>query len=547
MKLKHLKDIKLKCESKLNLLKILNAKTYFIQPQYYLTIYKALVNFFSNISFPYNFQADPRRLSSCPTSSTLNNCDKDVKKQDPILPKESSLPINSSRTDTKRQSLSQSNTTKSQTSYYQFKVYSLQDNTSFETNPSEFSVINALGYSIQQKDLNELIKGMKLNDKIVNFYIKLVCNSLNQKALAIDSLFINKILSSDLRGVQKPSNFKEIEFLDNLEEFIHSLNLSEPLFIIGDLNMNFNNNQNIKDFIDHNDMINFISKPTRICSKFYSKSNTVKQSSTIIDLILHNGNYITETDVMECPFSDHCFVLAKLLINKPKNELKKIDCRNLSTENILKIFSSIDQIDFKPILKIIQLLKLIEDKEIYKYYQNLFKSYNDQKLIDYLKDKTVSDLKNSKKFWEFYSSKITVKSDKSSVDPINSINDKGKILNDKLEISNAFNCFFTSISSSSNLPIDESVTFIQNQKVFSEISNQNFKFSFTNANEIDELLKTIPSTSAEGICGIPTKILKSSSTKFKTVIAYQFNFSILSCTLPNDWKTAVVTPLFKRK
>ncbi|CAF1072021.1 unnamed protein product [Brachionus calyciflorus] len=96
-------------------------------------------------------------------------------------------------------------------------------------------------------------------------------------------------------------------------------------------------------------MINFISKHTRICRKFYSKSNAVKQSSTIIDLILHNGNYITETDVTECPFSDKCFVLAKLLINKPKNELKKIDCRNLSTENIPKIFSSIDQIDFNPI------------------------------------------------------------------------------------------------------------------------------------------------------------------------------------------------------
>ena len=46
---------------------------------------------------------------------------------------------------------------------------------------------------------------------------------------------------------------------------------------------------------------------------------------------------------------------------------------------------------------------------------------------------------------------------------------------------------------------------------------------------------------------MPTKCLKNSSSKFKSIIANLFNFSILTATIPNDWKTAVVTPLYKRK
>ena len=64
-------------------------------------------------------------------------------------------------------------------------------------------------------------------------------------------------------------------YLDKLEDFLHTLNLNEPLFIFGDLNMNclYEQNLNIKRFIDNNELINFINEPTRICSKFFKKSN----------------------------------------------------------------------------------------------------------------------------------------------------------------------------------------------------------------------------------------------------------------------------------
>ncbi|RNA11172.1 reverse transcriptase [Brachionus plicatilis] len=59
----------------------------------------------------------------------------------------------------------------------------------------------------------------------------------------------------------------ETQFLDDTEDFIQSLNLNDPLFVFGDLNLNCDVskklNNNFKNFIDNNDLVNFIYQPTR--------------------------------------------------------------------------------------------------------------------------------------------------------------------------------------------------------------------------------------------------------------------------------------------
>ncbi|CAF0891632.1 unnamed protein product [Brachionus calyciflorus] len=75
----------------------------------------------------------------------------------------------------------------------------------------------------------------------------------------------------------------------------------------------------------------------------------ISLDKTQIDLLLHNGDLVSETDVIECPFSDHHFVVAKLDIPKSPNIFKKIECRNLSSVNILKINLLIEEIDFQQI------------------------------------------------------------------------------------------------------------------------------------------------------------------------------------------------------
>ncbi|CAF0870440.1 unnamed protein product [Brachionus calyciflorus] len=72
---------------------------------------------------------------------------------------------------------------------------------SFDQNKTKIDCAIIKGFRIQllQNDLQSITTGEKLNDKIVNFYLSLLCNSLkNLKALTIDSILINKILSSEL-------------------------------------------------------------------------------------------------------------------------------------------------------------------------------------------------------------------------------------------------------------------------------------------------------------------------------------------------------------
>ena len=128
-------------------------------------------------------------------------------------------------------------------------------------------------------------------------------------------------------------------FLERLEDFIHNLNLDEPLFIIGDLNMDLLSDaqKSFKSFIDNNDLINFITSPTRIATRHVNNNQIIKRSETLIDVLLHNGDLIDETSVIKCSFSDHCFITAKLSLIKPIDYAKTIICRNLSIRNLSEI------------------------------------------------------------------------------------------------------------------------------------------------------------------------------------------------------------------
>ncbi|CAF1057506.1 unnamed protein product [Brachionus calyciflorus] len=151
----------------------------------------------------------------------------------------------------------------------------------------------------------------KLDDSIPNsfykndFYFKLrLDRSRHGGGLTIQSK------SNKLNFVYsyRAPNLKEQLFLDKLDDFIHTLNLNDPLFIVGDFNMNFdlnNINSNVREFSCNNNLVNFVQKPTRVAKKFFKKTNSYKCSSTLIDLFLNNGDLIDQTDVIDCPFSDN--------------------------------------------------------------------------------------------------------------------------------------------------------------------------------------------------------------------------------------------------
>ena len=176
---------------------------------------------------------------------------------------------------------------------------------------------------------------------------------------------------------------------------------------------------------------------------------------------------ITDTSVFGCPFSDYCFIAAKLNLKQIKENKTSFSGRLLSEHNLESIINQLEKTDFSldcstlgvnelwlqikslildatnniAPLKDIKLKKrdffpwvdseLIELKQCrdhlfnlkqstkspndlakYKEYRTAYQSLNRNKMIDYFKNMKLSDFKNSKNYWQFYSASIRVKSDK---------------------------------------------------------------------------------------------------------------------------------------
>ncbi|CAF0722117.1 unnamed protein product [Brachionus calyciflorus] len=408
----------------------------------------------------------------------------------------------------------------------------------------------------------------------------------------------------------KAPNMNNNEYLEQLDNLIFSLDPNIPLFVVGDLNIDSLNDleSNYNEFLNSNSLINFITTPTRIKTKFYKDSKEFRTKCSNLDVILHNGDLIKETMTIDCPFSDHFFTTAKLHINSFKKEPKEIYGRNLSAKNINLIVDEIAKINFfciaqiesvdqswlafktkiqtiidrySPIQKITlkdnDLFPWFDDELLYikhcrdtayksyvldklnglkyglfYYWKNQFTKQYESKMINYFKMKTMTDFKNSKKFWEFYSSHIKIKSDKS-----NKPNSPAELFfkdqkaNSIEEISEMFNLFFTSIKSDSKIEYEDCELFCDNffDKLISDgsIKPNKFKFEPTNEAEICELISSLSDSSGPGFDGIPTKILKLISPFISKFLCTIFNRAIAEGKIPNDFKVAVVTPLFKNK
>ena len=74
-----------------------------------------------------------------------------------------------------------------------------------------------------------------------------------------------------------------------------------------------------------------------------------------------------------------------------------------------------------------------------------------------------------------------------------------------------------------------------------------FNFQHTSVDKVEKLLSSIDSTSSAGLAGIPTKTLVSNAKFLAPMFTKFFNNCIDSSILPDDFKAACVTPLFKNK
>ena len=299
---------------------------------------------------------------------------------------------------------------------------------------------------------------------------------------------------------------------------------------------------------------------TRVCTKFYEKTQSSKTSKSLLDVVIQNNEECkTASRVIGCPFSDHKFVLSNLSLKSAiEIELPSPTGRSLSPDKLAKIEKAIKKANFSFIndnklsvddvwlkfkvlinkivdkiapLKVIKFkkkevgpwvdqelakLKILKEEAYFeyektgddgdalllRYRRSTYQSMNRSKMKEYFESKTIQDFKNSKKFWQFYSSTIYVKSDKSSNHQLNptTLYFEGKTITNKEEFGHIFNKFFTSLKSISISTKSESEDYINQtfQKLIRDEkklkvpdTNQTFSFSNTTTVIVSKIIKKL--------------------------------------------------------
>jgi hypothetical protein len=370
--------------------------------------------------------------------------------------------------------------------------------------------------------------------------------------------------------------------------------------LIGDLNHDLlsNNGNNLLSLMSSYNFTNFNNKPTRISN----------DSTTLLDVLFANcDNIISNSDVFDCPFSDHRFLVAALNIDSISSGSVTIETRQLNDEKIslisnklsidhmLSLTRLVDNSDDKfyaftksildvlneiaPLKQIrlrnrnlpwvdyeLRLYLSLRDKvysiarlfdkshEIWNKFRcirNYCKTLFRRKMADYFQKKTIETKSDSRKFWSFQKSIIKTKKS-SDVQPIPNILDAdGNSHSDQLEIANIFNKSFTNIKIDLTKPVNECKDFIDHN--FYELKRNNklivsnsFSFSHITSSAVESAINGLDSTSSSGITGIPISIIKGCSNKLAPVLAELFNFFIRSGQIPKILKQAIVNPLFKK-
>ena len=125
----------------------------------------------------------------------------------------------------------------------------------------------------------------------------------------------------------------------------------------------------------------------------------------------------------------------------------------------------------------------------------------------------------------------------------------GKVIHGLQNVCDAFNIFFSSLSPCIQASASESECFISNHfKKLSDsstLSPKTFSFRSVSLQNIQDLLRNLDSHSSMGATGIPPSIFKDAD--LCSIVTLIFNSCMTSNIIPKDWKTAIVTPLYKNK
>jgi hypothetical protein len=406
-----------------------------------------------------------------------------------------------------------------------------------------------------------------------------------------------------------PHAENEKDFFKALENRIAYADKFTPkdTIIVGDLNYDMTvgrvgSPHKLDEFISSHGLFNTITKGTRL--------NTSSGSTTLLDVIMcYDSKSHLTSNVFECPISDHSLVISVFNYTKPKNhcELKPVRCLNLNNLNKIKsafllIFSTlllpsliendvnnywniikdiiVSVINAKAPVKLVQIRpinkvpwynkelvclgkhrnklyrkarrsKLKKDWNLYKSIRSKFASLFNLLKIKYFTNFINNNSTSTKKFWH-------------KLNPFLNPNKKTRISHSLLtsctsnssvnELANVFVNFFSSIINSftflnhdicSNY-IDSMFNTIPSLSIFLN-NNNKYDIEQLEENEVINCLKELDDHAAPGAVNVKSCVFKHCAEELGPPLTKLFNACINNSMIPNEWKIAYITPIYKGK
>ncbi len=363
-----------------------------------------------------------------------------------------------------------------------------------------------------------------------------------------------------------------------------------PIFLLGDLNIDILNKTNpylaeIDRLQKSFNLVQLISTPTRVTNS----------SSTLIDHIYcSNLNNVTEAKNHACPISDHSIIYCRIsstmvLNNKPTCTRFCRNYKKISNDDLIMFFSNVCWNQFyaqKDINKkwvwfhnllIIARDRLAPVKLVRTQNQRgaqwetdevrILRKKCNRALLKWKKSRGLEEklafLSERQKFEKekmeakslFYKHKcMAAKNSKNRWRVINRLLGRttrfpncetlvydGKTINKHSDIANVFNTFFTRVGGPTlerkNLDLSE---------ILASCSLDGFRFHTISQHSVLKLLNTLNVSKPAGPDELPPEFLKKIAIYIYQPLTHLFNQCITENSIPDKWKLAYVTPIYKK-
>lgn len=313
------------------------------------------------------------------------------------------------------------------------------------------------------------------------------------------------------------------------------------------------------------------------------------QKSTLDDWVLVNDDKLVTNIIHLAPFgkSDHDALLFSLDVSKQKNHNKDnykfnlskgnyIAFRNYFAEVDLDVGTDVDQawLHIKDALlngmyKFIPKIKSSNNmhskpkwmtktsmraiKKKYMAYKRYSQSNRSTDYRDYIKARNMCNISikkakksfeqlianecknNPKTFWKYVQEKTN------SSQGVNTLkNVDGSFAVSDMDKAETLNNYFASVFTS------EDVNNIPNLPCCSRSNGVSLNEILITPTAVERKLLELDSSKAQGPDGIPPRVLKELSKELALPLCNLFNQSLQTAKIPNDWKSAIVTSIFKK-